>query len=76
MNFINTLEDLYDMLDLYTQGVDWDWKKRGILFWCAFPVTEAARRKLTIMIFIKANRREPRLQKKNCGGFGERNLRL
>lgn len=24
MNFINTLEDLYDMLDLYTQGVDWD----------------------------------------------------
>ena len=24
MNFINTIEDLYDMLDRYTKGVDWD----------------------------------------------------
>ncbi len=24
MNFINTTEDLYNMLDRYTEGVDWD----------------------------------------------------
>lgn len=24
MNFINSIEDLYDMLDRYTEGVDWN----------------------------------------------------
>lgn len=24
MNYINTIEDLYAMLDRYTEGVDWD----------------------------------------------------
>ena len=24
MNYINTVDDLFDMLDRYTEGVDWD----------------------------------------------------